>query len=635
MCGIAGYILKSNQMKLQEMTGIVAAMTEAVKWRGPDGRGGVYAEHHCGAVIGLGHCRLAIRDLSERGRQPVVSPDGNLVLTYNGEIYNYQEIRTSLQKSGHAFLSDCDAEAVLHACMEWGVHRAVLKFNGMWAFALYDRKMGRITLARDRIGVKPLYYCRRKDRLAFGSDMRSLYCIPGFRKEISRKALHGYLWNMYIPSPYSIMKGISKLEPGTLLEYDIKNGQADRTVYWDMNAFHPGLGKIKPYQEYVSDLKKLLMDSVRIRLEADVPVGIFLSGGIDSTLVASLAQEQSRDRINTYAIGFREKKNDDSLAAQEAARVLGTRHEQMYCSPKDALRLIEKIPEAYSEPFADNSQIASMLLCGMTKKHVTVSLSGDGGDELFMGYPSYLVQQRLYKMRHFSRLAAKTVGRAADVLLPACDYRKWKVDKFCNASDRKGVLQLDYITAQPVLQLILPYSTGKSVRLLAEAYSVEGRHGEGLLSQSIRQGIRVSLPDDMLVKVDRASMYYSLECRCPLLDYRVVENSLAVPNDYKYHNGQLKAPLRDILGRYVPKHIIDRPKSGFGIPVSLWMHKDLNMLANDMLSEDFILRQGIFSAAGIREFASAFNRNNNPILDRIAYNLLVFQLWWKEYMDSD
>lgn len=630
MCGIAGYISKTENSNTVENT--INLMIDSVKWRGPDDRG-TYIDKRNNTVVGMAHCRLSILDLSDRGKQPMVSPDGNYVISYNGEVYNYKEIRDNLRKRGHTFVSNCDTEVVLHACMEWGVQEAVSKFNGMWAFALYNKKNGEVTLVCDRMGVKPLYYGTVNGEFIFASDIRSIYKAPILKKDIDRAVLYGYLWNMYIPAPYTIFKGIKKLEPGTLLKYNMDSQSSETVKYW--NIYQIEIDSNRTYEEYILELKELLKNAVGIRLEADVPVGVFLSGGIDSSLVASLAQIQSDKSINTYSIGFEEKVNDDAKVAREVAKRLGTRHEELYCSPGDILDLIEKIPAAYAEPFADNSQLPTMLLCKMTREHVTVSLTGDGGDELFTGYPYYLLYDRLYKKRHIARFAAKTVRPLADRVLSIYKYNRWKIDKFCNAIDETNILQLDYITAFGILDSLLPLeNTNREDRIGSYCYRDGNQNiDRSMIRASVLQSIQYGLPDDMLVKVDRASMFYSLECRSPILDYRVAELSLSVPEEYNLHNGQLKAPLKEILYEYVPREIVERPKSGFGVPINLWVHHELNEMINDSLSTDFIRRQGIFDVIGMERFLSAFNQERNPILDKVAYTLLMFQLWWKEYFD--
>lgn len=628
MCGIAGLIGK--QKSEDAVKGVINRMIDAAKWRGPDGKG-LFVNRIGDFTVGLAHRRLSILDLSERGKQPMSFADGRFVLTYNGEIYNYKEIRDELIKRGHIFLSDCDTEVVLHSCVEFGVEQAVSKFNGMWAFAFFDRDAGTVTLSRDRLGVKPLYYMIAQDCFAFASDLRAFFELPDFDKTINYAALHGYLWNMYVPTPYSIFKNVSKLSQGSILEYNICEKRETIRKYWDVDSIKVDFGGT--YGEYVDKVEKLLYESIRLRLEADVPVGVFLSGGIDSSVIASLAQNQAERKINTYSIGFLEKENDDAKVAAEVAKILGTDHHELYCTQKDALELIQQISEAYSEPFADNSQIPTMLLSRMTKEHVTVALSGDGGDEFFVGYPSYVRNKRLLLQRKWTGIMAPAL-RGLSSRLNIYDHRKWMIDKFYNANSITGIIHLDYVTAKDLIESILPI--GLSRQDIISQYGGDNYEKKGLdtVRAAVLQSIQYGLADDMLTKVDRASMFYSLECRCPLLDYRVAECSLSVPNHYNLHGGVLKAPLKDILYRYVPREVVDRPKSGFGVPINTWLHGELNELVSDNLADDLIKRQGIFEPVGIKKLVNEFNRQRNPILDRIAYTLLVFQLWWKTYCDN-
>ncbi len=628
MCGIAGMVRK--QQSEDKIKDILDRMVDAAIWRGPDGKG-IYITDSQNFTVGLAHRRLSILDLSDRGNQPMILADGRYALTYNGEIYNYKEIKEELLRKGHTFFSDCDTEVVLHACAEFGVEHAVAKFNGMWSFAFYDRDAGTITLSRDRLGVKPLYYMSTKDGFAFASDLRSFFELPNFDTALNKAALHGYLWNMYIPAPYSIFEGVSKLSQGSVLEYNIYEQREMIRKYWDVGSVHVDFKG--SYEEYVHTIEELLAESVAIRLVADVPVGMFLSGGIDSSVITALAQRQSEKVLNTYSIGFFDKENDDAKIASEVAKILGTNHKELYCTQKDALSLIQKIPEAYSEPFADNSQIPTMLLSQMTREHVTVALSGDGGDEFFIGYPSYVSNRKQLLFRKLTGIS-DPLFRLISSRINRYDHNKWVIDKFLNAKDITSIIHLNYITANDLINSIFPInlSSRENMRIYGGDYHL--MKGADIVRSSVSQSIQYGLTDDMLTKVDRASMYYSLECRCPILDYRVAECALSVPTSYNLHAGILKAPLKDILYQYVPRKVVERPKSGFGVPINKWLHGELKEIVNDNLSEERIKRQGIFDPEGIQKFAEEFNRQNNPILDRIAYTMLIFQLWWETYLDN-
>lgn len=631
MCGISGYI--SNCISSEGMRIIIDGMIDMIRWRGPDGRDTKVIPER-GFVVGLGHCRLSILDLSNNGKQPMSSENGRYTITYNGEIYNYRDIRKSLENAGYKFRSNCDTEVVLRACQEWGVTNAVNKLNGMFAFALYDREINEVILVRDRLGVKPLYYTKIGKGFAFTSDIRAFYQIPDFSKDINFKALYGYLWNMYIPAPLTIYEHVSKVEPGKIVRYSIGKADIQEESYWSIENITP---RNITYDEYLEELKSLLVDSVKIRMEADVPVGIFLSGGVDSSLVASLAQNCCTGQIDTYCIGFREKHNDDAAIAEEVARHLGTNHHQLFCTEKDAIDYIEKIPVAYSEPFADNSQIPTMLLSRLAGEHVTVSLSGDGGDEIFAGYPCYLNAGKREKTRYISKIMDRNVRKIADTMWSIYDHKRWLVDKFCNAYSLKNILTLDFITSFNILNSFIS-DRARAVKLaegVLPYYSyLDTDRITDAVSASITNSIKVSLPDDMLAKVDRASMFFSHEVRSPLIDYRIVELSYSVPLGYKIKRDQLKAPLKQLLSSYVPANIIDRPKSGFGVPINSWLHGKLNTLVNDNLSHDFLQRQGLFDSKGVERFLIEFNSGRNVILDRIAYTFLIFQLWWREYIDA-
>lgn len=633
MCGIAGFIIK-KQFETEIASDILDEMIKTVRWRGPDGKG-IYIDSISDKLIAFAHCRLAIVDLSDNGKQPLCSPDGRYYVTYNGEIYNHNEIRNELKSLGHSFISSCDTEVLIHACMQWGVNEAILRFDGMWAFALYDRVEKQVYLCRDRMGVKPLYYSYQESDFLFASDMRSLYKFPGFKKNIDYSALHGYLWNMYVPAPQTILQGVCKLNPGTILRYDLNSNQLEIRQYW--NPYDVEVSLPNNYTDYKDYVKEILQDSVRMRLEADVSVGVFLSGGIDSTLVASLAKDISKKRINTYSIGFEEKENDDARVASEVAGILGTNHKELYCTAKDALEIIPLLPTVYSEPFADNSQIPTLLLSKMTRDYVTVSLSGDGGDELFIGYPYYLRYEKLYKKRKWAQLTSLVIGKFVNGVDAVYDHNKWKINKFYNAADLESILTLDYTAVFPLIDSLLKseITAKQNNQELRKAYIANGSIVmDDILKSIVNNSITYALPDDMLVKVDRASMYCSLECRCPLLDYKVAECAITAPTEWRCRNGIMKAPLRDILYDYIPKQIIERPKSGFGMPINKWLHNELNEMVNDSLSKDLIIRQGIFNVEEINHFVSSFNRGNNPILDKVAYTLLMFQLWWEEYMDG-
>lgn len=605
MCGISGWI---GCGKRDYVKNVLNNMADAVLWRGPDGKGS-YIDEVGGFTIGLAHRRLSVVDLSENGKQPMTDENGRYAITYNGEVYNYKFLREQLKKRGHHFVSECDTEVVLHACIEWGVKEAASRFNGMWGFAFYDRKEGKITLCRDRLGVKPLYYIRMSNYFSFASDIRSIQSFAGGRMTIDLKALHGYLWNMYIPSPYSIYKEIEKVPPGGIVKYDIISKRITKDKYWDLQSAGIEQADI-PYKEYLYEVKKTLTEAVQLRMIADVPVGVFLSGGVDSSLIAAISQQYSESGIKTFSIGFADKVNDDAHVALEVANRLSTSHTELYCSAADALSIIKKIPIAYSEPFADNSQIPTMLLSKLTRQHVTVALSGDGGDEFFVGYPHFIDNVRLSHVVSLLRPLITPMRIIADSVITPYSHIRWKLDKLGNIGNTTSLINQDYITASTLIETLLPESDKYfDVRNLKKYLSYYGGctyENREVLDASLKYGIKYGLTDDMLVKVDRGSMFYSLEVRSPLLDYQVVETAMKIPSSKKIPKCRLKAILKDILSDYLPDEIINRPKSGFGVPINSWIHGEWNEMVNDYLSDDFIRRQGIFEPSGMSRFINEF-----------------------------
>ena len=631
MCGIVGFVSKENTVSY--INDAINDMIDAIYWRGPDYKG-TYTEILSNNVIGLAHRRLSILDLSLNGNQPMFFNEKQYSLVYNGEIYNYKELKKDLILKGHKFKSDCDSEVVLHSLVEYGVESACSKFNGMWAFAFLDKKNGTISLSIDRLGVKPLYYFKNDKNFVFSSDLRSLYLLKVIPKSINYTALQCYLWNMYIPSPHTIINDVFKLESGSILVYNLLDNTIKKSKYWSIYDIK-STSNID-YNDYVANVEKLLQDAVNIRLEADVPVGVFLSGGIDSSLVSIFAANQSKNRINTFSISFKEKNNDDGKYAAQIAKIISSSHTELMCTQNDALDLITHIPKAYSEPFADNSQIATMLLCKLTKKHVDVALSGDGADELFIGYPTYVDNCKIHRIRNkYDLIINKAYSVIRLLNLSKFNYLLWKIKKLYNAKSYKNIINLSCITACDLINSLFSNANISESEISNLYYGRSEKYVNlNLIETSVLQSIEYGLKDDMLTKVDRASMYYSLEARCPFLDYRIAEYALSVPYSYNVKNGVLKSSLRDILCKYVPKEIINRKKSGFGTPVNEWLHSDLKELVNEYTNSYFIKKQSIFDYDGINELVCEFYKQRNPILDRIVYSLLMFQLWWEEYLDS-
>ncbi|MCR5739233.1 MAG: asparagine synthase (glutamine-hydrolyzing) [Lachnospiraceae bacterium] len=626
MCGICGYVSK-NFISYEALV----SMTDSMEKRGPDGHG-FWQDRIDGKYVGLGHRRLSIFDLSDNGKQPMMSEDERISITYNGEIYNFIEIRKELENIGYRFSSKCDTEVILKAYSEWGT-ASFARFNGMFAFAILDRSRNMLIICRDRLGVKPLYYGVSDNGVYFASDMSAIMRYPEFEHRLNTDALHYYLWNMYIPAPLSIFEGVRKVQPGQFIEYDIGDGSLRTETWWhpyDVFARGPlSLSK----DDWIGRIEDLLADSVNIRMRADVPVGLFLSGGIDSSLVAAMACKIGGD-VKTFSIGFEEKEYDEGGYAREIASYLGTDHQSLYCSINDARELIREIPKAYSEPFADNSQIPMLLLSRMTSDHVTVALSGDGGDEMFGGYPNVLNLFSMYRKRYLYRGAGSVLGLAGKILgKDMYSYDHWRSAKAKNIRSAKRARHLDYYTAAEIIDTILNNNDKKSSVVDAMTDEMEyGLPDADFRDQMLLKDIRYGLPDDMLTKVDRATMFCSLEARCPILDYRIVEEAIRMPLDVKYSNGNLKFILKSILEKKIPREMIDRPKRGFGIPINAWLREE--SFINGFMSffdGTFIREQGLFNADGMERLMNAFFSNPSPILDRIIWNYVIFQMWWEEY----
>lgn len=617
MCGIAGYIATDNidNAILKEMTNIFAH-------RGPDAEGYYYDRMENGKTVAFGHRRLSILDLSENGKQPMTSEDGNIVTTYNGEIYNYIEIRDELIRKGYSFRSDCDTEVIIKAYQEWGIE-SVNRFNGMFAYCIYDKLKQEVYLVRDRIGKKPLYYYYDGQSICFASDLKAITLFPGFSKSLNYEALHMFLWNQYIVAPYTIYQNTFKLKQGSILKY--KNGNIDIKCYWDLyKKFNDRMVESdKSEKQLGKELEELLYDSVQKRMIADVPLGVFLSGGIDSSLITAIAQNSSSSKMDTFSIGFYEDGFNEAGYAKEVAKALGTNHHEEYISMSDAARLVRDVPKYYTEPFADNSQLPMLLLSKFTRESVTVALSGDGGDELFCGYTSY---EDVMKLKKYIPIASLISFVGNRYNLHRNGNRKlWMLGKALHCTNEDNILVLDYLTSCSIVNTLFDFEYG-----IAPEYFVGEIKTDNISEKRMLLDIATYLPDDIMAKVDRASMAYSLESRAPFLDYRVIEKSFQIPYEYKNKDGNLKNILKNILYEYVPKELMDRPKKGFGVPLTQWLHGDFMPLIDEYFSDGLIKSQNVFDARGIRNFVDHFKYKPTVILDKIMWSLLMFQMWYED-----
>jgi asparagine synthase (glutamine-hydrolysing) len=593
--------------------------------------------------VALGHRRLAILDLSVEGHQPMQSADGRYVLVFNGEIYNFQELRSQLSDHGHSFRGHSDTEVLLAACCEWGLLAALQRSVGMFALAIWDRQSRSLHLARDRAGEKPLYYGWAGDVFVFGSELRALRGHPRWEARIDRQAVATLTRYGYIPAPYSIYERTWKLPPGCVLTVDMPRLLAQETAppepYWSLQKVAEA-ALARPCEaaeaEATDQLNSLLLNSVRQQMVADVPLGAFLSGGIDSSLVVALMQAQSSRPIKTFSIGFHQHGFDEAPFARAVAGHLETEHTELYVGSDDLLDVIGRLPEVYDEPFADSSQIPTILLCELARSSVTVSLSGDAGDELFGGYEDYRRAQRLWPAleripRRLRCLLARPLGAFADWQLGSSRRPgAWSqgVERLTNLSralpmpsDRAFYQLLMSPNRDP-----LPWLQDKQEPPTRFDEVSDWNTLPDLFRRMMYLDFGTYLPDDILVKVDRAAMSVSLETRLPLLDHRVIEYAWSLPNSLKQRRGCDKWLLCRVLARYVPRSLVERPKHGFKVPISEWLRGPLRDWAEGLLSGGRLSREGFFDGNTIR---TKWNQHLDGIRDSGAalWHVLMFQAW--------
>lgn len=638
MCGIAGFVNPSRCLSRPQLEDVALNMAATLRHRGPDDQG-VWADPESG--VGLAHRRLAIQDLSSEGHQPMRSADGRYVLIFNGEIYNFQQLKSYLERANHKFRGHSDTEVMLAAFREYGVQPALEKFVGMFAFALWDCRERRLYLARDRAGEKPLYYGWNRGVFLFGSELKALRAYPGFEADVDSQALALFMRHNYIPAPRSIYRNTFKLPAGALLSLDVRHLETHDSPlpeqYWSLRSVarnglsHPFEGDATAATER---LTQLLNESVAMQMVADVPIGAFLSGGIDSSLVVALMQAQSSRSIKTFSIGFADPENDEAPFARAVANHLGTQHTELYVDAALLLNAVPRLPQIYDEPFADTSHIPTILLSELARKQVTVSLSGDGGDELFGGYSLYRkadllwkVMQRISKPRR-DRLA-NCVARAAGAGLEV-QNRIWpEFDLFKRSLRLSELLR---VSNDHELYRLLTAHCRKVGEWLHDTHLESGAENgtwevrPELYHRMMYQDFVRYLPDEVLVKVDRAAMSASLETRIPLLDSRIIEFAWSLPLHFKKRRGRGKWLLRQVLYQYVPRELVERPKQGFAAPVEDWIRKELRPWAEELLSENQLRQSGFFRERNVRQ---KWNEHLSGKGDwgRPLWNVLMFQSW--------
>jgi len=636
MCGLSGFInSKSAEYLFQP---VLASMLNSIAHRGPDGTGFWFDEK---LGVAIGHKRLAIHDLSIGGKQPMHSPSGRYVLAYNGEIYNFLDLRKKLAGENFAFKGESDTEVLLTAIDHWGLSATLKQCNGMFAFALWDRKLNQLTLVRDRMGEKPLYYGWQGDTFLFGSELKPLRRHPAWLGGVDREAVAQLLRYNYIPAPQTIHPDIFKLEPGGMVVMSCHNHnwEIEKSYWWSLGEnYEQGINK--PFRggkdDAIDELELILKGVLSEQQMADVPVGAFLSGGIDSSTVVSLLQSVSSAPVRTFTIGSTNQNYDESTQAKQIAERLGTEHTNWIIKAQDGLGVIADLPSIYDEPFADASQIPTLLVSRLAKQKVKVALSGDGGDEIFGGYNRHIMAPRIYawlkgKPMYLRQLAKKMIWSISPKQWDRVNFSSYREqgEKFHKAA---GLLDAD---SEWEIYLRLVRIWNKSIPVLG--IDSDDRHhqhpywdkGGSFSERMMLVDSATYLPDDILVKVDRAAMSNSLETRVPLLDHRVVTFAASLPIEMKIYQGETKWILRSLLDRYLPRSLSDQPKSGFGIPLHDWLRGPLKEWAEELLSFDRLSRDGIFDPLPIRQkwLEHISGKYNNQYQ---LWGVLMFQVWYEQ-----
>lgn len=646
MCGFVGLLNQHRRPEALEQT--VSGMMNSLRHRGPDDSG-VWL--HPDLNLALGFRRLAIVELSDLGHQPMVSRTGRFTLVFNGEIYNYRELRSDLSGFGASFRGGSDTEVILSAFEVWGVQDAIRRFLGMFAIAVWDEQEGTVTLVRDRLGLKPLFIHKTGGRVAFASELKAFHQMPGFRPELDLDALTTYLRHLYVPAPLTIYRSVSKLLPGHSVTVSRDGELSDPEPFWDIHAvMRQGLSE--PFQgsekDAVDRLEQLLGQAVESRLHADVPVGAFLSAGVDSSTVVAFMQERSARRVSTYSIGFEVEEHNEAQEAAKIAASLGTEHTELKLTGAEALAVVPKLPEIFDEPHADTSQIPQYLLCAKARDSVTVALSGDGGDEVFGGYNRYVSGAGLIqKVGRVPSGLRRTVGRALKVLSPA----QWdslygaggfalpsglrhrlpgeKIEKFARMLQAEGETEMyqALVSGHRDAEAIVPGG-----RYDAALFEAALRGGSGSLVDRMMLADQLAyLPDDQLAKVDRVSMAVSLEVRVPLVDHRLVEFAWSLPGNLKMRGGVGKWILREVLYRRVPRELVDRPKMGLSVPLAEWLQGPLRPWAEDLLDPAEMRSDGILDAERVSASWSGLRSGRSEFALGL-WAILMFLAWRRKWL---
>ncbi len=619
MCGICGVVSKQTI----DFTNL-KVMNDSLYHRGPDDSGEEIF-HTYSLNYGLAQRRLSIMDLSVAGHQPMHSIDDKIILAFNGEIYNFKKIKEQL--NDYSFKSNCDTEVIIAAYKKWGID-CVQHFNGMFAIALLDLEKEILYLVRDRFGKKPLYYYYDDENFVFGSELKPIMLYKHFKKELNQDILGEYFTKQYIASPNTIFKNVYKVKPGEIITYS--NQVLKKEQYWDFNLLYQTKKNTfkKSYKSALKELQERLKSAISYRMIADVPIGILLSGGYDSTLITAIAQEISPKKLKTYTIGFNDKKLNEAQYAKEIAKYLGTDHHELYISESDMLKLVKDLPKYYDEPFADSSEIATMLVSQIAKQDVTVALGGDGADELFGGYNTHKLLPLAQLIDPFglflySLTKLPIIGQNIFKYLPI----SFKLI-VCNRN-KKYKTQFEKYQNLRLTRLVLKISKNE---LFDETYIKEPNWQK----KRMVLDTQTYLPDDIMCKVDRASMSCSLETRAPYLDVKLSEFAVSIPQKYKFYHSKGKRIIKDLTHTYIPKKIMNRPKSGFSVPIGRWLQNELKNELLHYCNTEFLIKQNIFNVKEIQGIINVFL--NTPLVtnkgekyDSFIWSFFVFQQWYERY----
>lgn len=639
MCRITGIIDFKN--KAQDNKIIIDEMRDSMLYGGPDDCGSYqYEIENCS--IALGHRRLSIIDVSVNGHQPMKSVDENVVIVFNGEMYNYEEVKAQLINSGVHFKTHSDTEVIIEAYNKWGI-KCINKFIGMFSFLLLDKKEQTLYAVRDRAGVKPLYYYKNDGLVLLGSELKSFHKHPRFQKILNTDALALYLQFGYIPAPHSIFKNTFKLLPGHYLKVNLKNEVIEDRIYWDATDAYKQPLTNEPLPQLVKKTEELLVSACNYRMVADVPVGVFLSGGYDSSLVTALLQKDRTDKIKTFSIGFTEEKFNEAPFAKKVAEHLGTNHTEYYCSQKDALEILPLLPDIYDEPFGDSSAIPTTLVSKLARQSVKVALSADGGDEVFGGYEKYSsiigfkgkLRPVPHFLQNFAGVFSKVINPEQLFASSPNNTLSKKVTKLSQILRSKNMGEILYWYSinftQKQLQHLLqkPFSNPTTNFDLSSVFNKKNDDINTMLAIDYI----TYLPDDILTKIDRATMSVSLEGREPLLDHRLLEWMATIPGSTKIKGGVKKYILKEIVHTYIPESIMNRPKMGFGVPITIWFKKDLKDYFETYLSPAALQKHNIFNIELIqKKKALYYSGKGYESLIAELWFLLMFQMWYERWM---